>query len=86
MFARGKIGDHAPVLFVNSDLRGKFVGNNADIGSRLDSARNEAENLTYEQIRLQADVEYLAIPENLAKELKTKFDFKRPGEKLIKIQ
>ncbi len=64
----------------------RLYQSNSDLDSRLSAAQAEASELAGEQARLQADVEYLAIPENLAKELKTRFDFKRPGEKLIKIQ
>jgi len=59
---------------------------NAELRTRLAEAREEEEYLSKEQTQLQADMSYFANPENLAKELKAKFDYKRPGEKLIKIQ
>jgi len=32
---------------------------------------------------LQADLQYFSIPENLVKELRSRFNYKKPGEKLI---
>ncbi len=58
----------------------------ADLQARLVEERSEVENLVQEHTQLQADIHYFSDPENLAKELKAKFDYKRPGEKLIKIQ
>jgi len=46
----------------------------------------EAVTLQSDNAKLKADLQYFAEPENLAKELKAKFDYKKPGEKLIKIQ
>ena len=60
--------------------------NNSDAAAKLESMRSESEQLNNENIQLRADLDYFSQPENLAKELKTKFDYKRPGEKLIKIQ
>lgn len=39
--------------------------------------------LEAESQKLRADLEYFADPENLIKELKSKFNYKKPGEKLI---
>ena len=38
-----------------------------------------------ENFELQADLEYYARPENLEKELRSRFNYKKPGEKLIII-
>ncbi len=51
--------------------------------SRLAS---EAAALEAENERIRADLKYYADAENLAKELKAKFDYKRPGEILYKLQ
>ncbi len=59
---------------------------NRDLDTRLQEARAEERDLSNEQEQLQADAEYFSDPHNLAKELKAKFDYKRPGETLIKIQ
>ena len=36
-----------------------------------------------ENFRLQADLEYFQETENLEKELRSRFNYKKPGEKLI---
>lgn len=45
---------------------------------RLDALKIDSRNL-------KADLEYLKIPENLEKELRSRFNYKKPGEKLIII-
>lgn len=59
---------------------------NRELGARLESANIEIGELELKNVKLQADIGYFADPENLAKELKARFDYKKPGEKLIKIQ
>lgn len=59
---------------------------NTELDKRLRDARAEALDLGKQKDQLQADMEYYSDPENLAKELKAQFDYRRPGEKLIKIQ
>lgn len=44
---------------------------------------NELVKLTEENQNLTADLEYFADPRNLAKEFRSKFNYKKPGEKLI---
>ena len=39
--------------------------------------------LRTESLNLQADLNYFKEPENLEKELRAKFNYKNPGEKLI---
>jgi len=46
-------------------------------------ATGELETLRIEKAKLMGDLQYLLVPENLEKELKARFHFKRPGEKLI---
>ncbi len=60
--------------------------NNTEVGARLEATRVEVKNLSADKDQLEADLGYFSETENLAKELKAKFDYKRPGEKLIKIQ
>ena len=36
-----------------------------------------------ESLDLQADLDYFKEPENLVKELRSRFNYKKPGEKLI---
>lgn len=40
-------------------------------------------NLQQENSDLQTDLEYLKNPENLEKELRGRFNYKKPGEKMI---
>lgn len=60
--------------------------NNAALETKLNDANLKSETLANEAEQLKADISYFSDPENLAKELKAKFDYKKPGEKLIKIQ
>lgn len=45
---------------------------------RLAALKTDSENL-------KSDLDYLKIPENLEKELRSRFNYKNPGEKLIII-
>ncbi len=63
-----------------------FYQSNSQLSAKLKTASAEAVTLQSDNAKLKADLEYFAEPENLAKELKAKFDYKKPGEKLIKIQ
>lgn len=60
--------------------------NNGALEAKLDETKTETAALADEAERLKADIGYFSDPENLAKELKSKFDYKKPGERLIKIQ
>ncbi len=48
----------------------------ADIETRLTKAK-------YDGAKLQAEVQYLANPLNLEKELRARFNYKKPGETMI---
>ena len=50
----------------------------ADIEARLTKAK-------YDEANLQAQVRYLANPLNLEKELRARFNYKKPGETMIVI-
>lgn len=50
----------------------------ADIQTRLTKAKSDEANL-------QAEVQYLANPLNLEKELRARFNYKKPGETMIVI-
>jgi len=43
----------------------------------------QVEKLTKENETLQADIVYFSDPKNLEKELRSKFNYVKPGEKLI---
>ncbi len=78
----------AAILFVSflSFQLVRLYSRNSELDAKATVLGNEIQLLDQENKTLQADAQYLAEPENLAKELKSKFDYKRPGEKLIKIQ
>lgn len=63
-----------------------FYRSNSQLSQKLETFDLESKNLMEENESLKADLSYYAEPENLAKELRAKFDYKKPGEKLIKIQ
>ena len=52
-----------------------------DIG--LATTQQKLALILEENKKLQADIEYYKNPENLVKELKARFDYKREGEKLL---
>lgn len=56
-----------------------------DLKSELSEVNVELEKVLEENIVLQADLEYFADYDNLAKELRGKMNYKSPGEKLIII-
>lgn len=60
--------------------------NNGSLEAKLNEAERETAALAHEAQLLKSDIGYFSESENLAKELKSKFDYKKPGEKLIKIQ
>lgn len=49
----------------------------------LGDVTNKAEEFKEENLSFQADLEYFSNPENLEKELRGRFNYKKPGEKLI---
>lgn len=64
----------------------RFYASNAVAEAELGKSSSKLGELKKENEQLQADIVYYSEPENLAKELKARFDYKKPGEKLIKIQ
>ncbi|OGY64391.1 MAG: hypothetical protein A3I89_00415 [Candidatus Harrisonbacteria bacterium RIFCSPLOWO2_02_FULL_41_11] len=56
---------------------------NRKLSGELFSAKEKVSGFLEENKKLQADLEYFAVPENLEKELRGQFNYKKPGEKLI---
>ncbi len=54
-----------------------------ELKENLSGLNFEAEALTKENENLQSEIEYFSEPENLEKELKTKFNYRKPGEKMM---
>ena|SRR3989344_9113648 len=53
--------------------------------SKVNSVSTNAEALIRENLVIKKDIEYFSHPENLAKELKSLFNYRRPDEKLMII-
>jgi len=63
----------------------RLYGQERHLSGDLDKTRQEVVKLIEENKSLQADLEYFSHLENLAKDFKSKFDYKRPGEKMFII-
>ena len=74
------------ILGVMSAQLFRIIVDDSRVSVNLYKARAEAQMLKSENEQLQSDINYFSKPENLIKEFKAKFDYKKPGEKLIKIQ
>jgi len=53
--------------------------------SRVNNLETNAEALIRENLVIKKDIEYFSHPENLAKELKSLFNYRQPDEKLMII-
>jgi predicted PurR-regulated permease PerM len=63
-----------------------FVAEEGQLGSQL---ANVQQNLTKSQAQetsLQQETQYLANPANLEKELRARFNYKKPGETMVIIE
>ena len=56
---------------------------NRSFSAVLVNLNERVDNFTKENKELYADIQYFSEPENLLKELRTQFNYKKPGEKLI---
>lgn len=52
---------------------------------KMDDLNNRFGVLSKENSDIQSEIEYFSHPENLEKELKQRFNYKKPGEKMIII-
>lgn len=50
---------------------------------QVSDLQNKINNLNKDNDNLRAEIEYYSHPENLEKELLSKFNYKKPGEKMI---
>jgi cell division protein FtsB len=53
--------------------------------TELNGSSSRLENLLKENNDLQSEIEYFSHPENLEKELRLRFNYKKPGEKMMII-
>jgi cell division protein FtsB len=56
---------------------------NQELENSLSLVGAKVEQFREENRRFQADLEYFSHPENLEKELRSRYNYKNPGEKLI---
>ena len=56
---------------------------NHSLSAVLEDLNERVDNFTKENKEFYADIQYFSEPENLLKELRTQFNYKKPGEKLI---
>ncbi len=52
---------------------------------KMDDLNGRFGALSKENFDIQSDIEYFSHPENLEKELKQRFNYKKPGEKMMII-
>ncbi len=69
------IGISTQIYFIFKE-RDELKSNVSDLNKKLQA-------LIKENAILESDIEYFSYPENLEKELKARFNYKRPEEKLI---
>ena len=53
------------------------------MAAQSEDIRKELEEAKAERGRLEADLRYISIPENLEKELRARFHYQDPGEKVL---
>jgi hypothetical protein len=73
------------VILVGIQLLSLYRENRELVGD-VGVLKEKADILIEESQILQNDIKYFSDSDNLEKELKSRFDYKRPGETLIKIQ
>lgn len=61
----------------------KFSGRMRGARMEYDAAKAEYDRTAAEGVRLQSEYEYFSNPENLNKELRSRFNYTLPGEKLL---
>lgn len=85
-FAIGKyitIGILTIVIAVVSVQTVKLFGKGREMGKQLQASKEKMEALARENEELQAQIDYISRKENLEKELRAKFNYKRPDEKVM---
>jgi cell division protein FtsB len=62
-----------------------FVAQEWSLGSELADARTNLTKAQTQETSLQEENQYLSNPENLEKELRARFNYKKPGETMVII-
>lgn len=68
----------AAEVYLIFDERGELKEKTAELNKKFDSLIKDNENL-------KSEIEYFSFPENLEKELRQRFNYKKIGEKMIII-
>lgn len=63
----------------------QLYGQYSSLKTRFEKLDKETAVLVNENEEIKAGLDYYKIPENLVKELKSKFDYKRPDEQMYII-
>lgn len=63
----------------------KMEKQNRSLQSSLNDLQTESENLASENKKLQDNIRYFSLPENLLKEARALFNYRQPGEKMLII-
>ncbi len=63
----------------------KLYSQKITLEKKLAKINNQLDGIYEENRKLAADLEYFKRPENLAKELRSRFNYVSPGEKLLII-
>lgn len=56
-----------------------------NLKAKSNSLNDKLNAFNKENEKLKSEIEYFSVPENLEKELRAKFNYKKPGEKMIII-
>jgi cell division protein FtsB len=72
----------ALLVFVGAELKSIFEEKNS-IAAQFAEMEKELERARAERGRLEADLLYISVPENLEKELRSRFHYQDPGEKVL---
>jgi len=62
-----------------------FVSQEWQLGSQLASAQANLTKAQVQEADLQDEIQYLSNPENLEKELRARYNYKKPGETMVII-
>jgi cell division protein FtsB len=62
-----------------------FLGEQHMLGQNLADVQTRLDSVKAQQADLEAEQKYLANPANMVKELRARFNYKKPGETMIII-
>ncbi len=72
----------ALLIFAGVELI-SLLGQRESIAAQSEDIRKELEEARVEKGKLEADIQYISIPENLEKELRARFHYQDPEEKVL---